>query len=583
MNPLETIQQGVDDLKAAVGDLGGATIGDALGLTNSLQGIAKKFGDIVGQVVEGVTKVFKDVGFLKELLKILFDILDQIIRALADALKSIAGQVQDALKYLVRTFLKALWDALHAADLPLFKGGPTHALLGVKEFGEVLHLLGQLESIEDRFEMVANSVEKLVAEVGGGPAAAVIGTLSQQLLATIKPLLRGSDPQQALSDLIIALVFPSGSADGESEDIWGWFRPPTGLQPGLLHKWLNESPFRFPEPARIRVEREFRTRLVAAADAYLRARDDSGPVPAPISRSDSRPSHGAITDALCIFLDTTIQFIFEPECFPVADIDLPNFEAIGVKFARLVVGQIRILIRAAISVVLRGLSFFSFNNELLIEVISIAISAAFSAILEAIIRNLTWSLQVVSRYAGDAFNGGLAETFSSAERAPAFPDGSNQEQVIEYAVLNRVAGVPLASGAIQGEIIKGLLRDFAAYLDATYRQFRVGDRFAPTQADAVTITEAFVRDQTLVVRAKTSATSEVPFALPRPVLRAYYCCHVVAMRHGDGLDDPYELRLPVESLRRCAEVVVLSSRGGRASRVVRPFAPPQPNGPLWIS
>ncbi len=68
--------------------------------------------------------------------------------------------------------------------------------------------------------------------------------------------------------------------------------------------------------------------------------------------------------------------------------------------------------------------------------------------------------------------------------------------------------------------VLGLLRDFGAYIDVCYLQFRINTRFPVTAAnDEVTITRAELSGNTLTVWATTTAT----FEEPQPILRAYFC------------------------------------------------------------
>src|SRR5262249_7022731 len=80
------------------------------------------------------------------------------------------------------------------------------------------------------------------------------------------------------------------------------------------------------------------------------------------------------------------------------DIDLHGIEDLGIRFGQLFAREIRITIRAIIGLVLRGFWGFTIGNYVLIELISVTIAVFFSAMIEAVIRNLTWSLQIVSCY-----------------------------------------------------------------------------------------------------------------------------------------------------------------------------------------
>ncbi len=49
-----------------------------------------------------------------------------------------------------------------------------------------------------------------------------------------------------------------------------------------------------------------------------------------LTRSDERESANLVAESIYLFLDTVIQFVLEPECFPLGDFDLDGFEDIGV-------------------------------------------------------------------------------------------------------------------------------------------------------------------------------------------------------------------------------------------------------------
>ncbi len=51
----------------------------------------------------------------------------------------------------------------------------------------------------------------------------------------------------------------------------------------------------------------------------------------PLNNSDTRDSGQGFSDAICLFFDTIIHFVLEPECFPLIDLDLHGIEDLGVR------------------------------------------------------------------------------------------------------------------------------------------------------------------------------------------------------------------------------------------------------------
>ena len=69
--------------------------------------------------------------------------------------------------------------------------------------------------------------------------------------------------------------------------------------------------------------------------------------------------------------------------------------------------QIGVSLRAMISLLLRGVSFLSVNNSVLVELAASLVGTAFSAMVEGSIRNLTWTFRIVSAYPGASVEAGM--------------------------------------------------------------------------------------------------------------------------------------------------------------------------------
>ncbi len=516
-------------------------------------------------------------------------------------------ELTDAIGGLIKSILDALTKLLNDVqnNFPIaLTSGPLEALGAIQGIKTLLTDLHYLENIEARIEAASSSLLELF-KVLAKPSSPnegddddipflLLGQVVKQSTAVIKGLLHAKTPQDALVEVIKDLVFPTDvfvrllktAKDGK---FWAWAELPSALPAGALNEWLN-NPDRYPNGLKSTLDREFRVRMVAAADAYVRGRLNDPDRPftqtLTLTNSDERDSGNALADAVCLFFDTIIHFILEPECFPLTDIDLYSIEDLGIRFGQLLAREIRISIRALIGLVLRGFWGITVGNYVLIELIAVIIAVFFSAMIEAVIRNLTWSLQIVSCYPSALFDGS-----PTSDTAPVDPklDGAqlvyywpsaetiaNTGEVPDrlwYVAMVRAPGVTLPSGypkrykqddgTDEWRAVTGLLRDFGAYLDTCYQRFRIESRFPKVEAaDEVTITRAEIAGRTLTVWATTTAT----FEEPQPILRAYFCCRVVPLRPGPFAGDPYTVEIDIEQAPRCIEVIVLSNRGGVARR-----------------
>jgi hypothetical protein len=336
------------------------------------------------------------------------------------------------------------------------------------------------------------------------------------------------------------------------------------MQPGALHKWIND-PGSYADLSAdlVPLARQFRCRIVAVIDAYLRCEIGTANIPVSMPMSDSRMSFESLSDIVCTLLDSVIRFVFEPECFPQLEADLDAFEDVGIGFSSVFARQIRLSIRGSIGLLFRGVWVYSIQNDALIELIASVLGVSFSAIVEAVLRHLTWTIQIVTRYKGDPYGGPagfpdqLPMTWDSMDQVR---DASGTPiQAVQYIAFVRIAGVDTPQIPLGGNL-QNLLKDFGAYLDASYQQFRIDSRFPNILADTITVQRSDIVNGRLTVWATTSAFAEVP----RPVLRVYFCCEVLVMQPGATPQDSYVLEFNVpKTVGRNCSITLLSNRGGR--------------------
>jgi len=563
--------------------------------------------------VEGTASFFG--SFIQAVVKLCVEISAQIVVAIENPLADVSQELFSSLGDLIKKVLETLVDALSdvMGQFPVaLRNGPLEALSAVNGLKALLGDLKDssgatyLQGVLTRVDAVGLSLQELVKvllarpnHAGTDPGFVLIDKAIVQSTQLIRDVLSSKTPEEALTNLFKdILVFPIDTLialfkSAQKQKLWAWGELPSMLPVGMLNAWLND-PDHYDGRAPAAVQRQFRVRMVAVADAYVRHQLDVPGQPfaqkMPLNEVDRRESGQALADAVCLFFDTVAHFIFEPECFPLIDVDLHGIEDLGVRFAMLVAREIRITIRAILGLLLRGFWNFSLMNHVLIEFIAVIIQVFFSAMIEGVIRNLTWSLQVVSCHGSALFDdaspdeptlkaapllGGarLVYYWPSAERVANTTDNVDR---LWYVALVRNPDVDLPAASYPKpykkdashdpadfKYVLGLLRDFGAYIDVAYQRFRIDARFPVTEAnDEVTITRAEIIGGRLFVEATTTAT----FEEPRPVLRAYFCCTVAALRPGAVPGDPYAVEIPIEAAPRCVEVIVLSNRGGVGRR-----------------
>jgi hypothetical protein len=561
-------------------------------------------------------------AFVAGVFKIVARWVAEIVDFIRDDISSGSRKLSDVLGELIDAIIKELNSALKdLGNFPVaLTSGPLDALNGVRGVSQLLSDLCLLPQLKTRVTVAGNSIAQLfevlaqpkIGSSGTDSDAGsylLIKTLIDQVVTVINDLIGQADAKTSLQKVLIDTIFPVSTlkqvlATAAKGNLWAWAELPAGLPIGRLNAWLND-PRTYPAGADTSLERQFRVRLVAAVDAYVRGKTKGLDPAGTLTDSDGREAALVLSDVTCLFFDNVFHFIFEPECFPIEEVDLDGIEDIGVKFANLVAREIRIAIRALIGLLFRGAWAFTINNKVLIEFIASLFASFFSAIIEAVLRNLTWSLQIVSCYPKALFGDAtVGDVFQNPPPQPLLPPlnttlgGSsliyfwpsmetigNTRAPADRLWYVAIARMPLCSTFPNdsypwiynpGEdpvnnptdplaFTRGLLRDFGAYIDVSYQRFKFESRFPQiATTDKVTITRSEVLGGKLTVWATTSAT----FDQPQPVLRAYFCCDVVVLRPGASPADPYVAEVPLHGAPRCFEVLVLSNGGGVARRRV---------------
>ncbi len=549
---------------------------------------------------ENLVKHLFDVanGILQELIEILVKLVVGICKTIVDDVKdvldvtkSIITDFYDAIEKLWRVILGFLCKELNVLDnLPSpIRCGLTDSFNAVIALGDLLTSSASFHatvSLTGRAQAVLSSLKALglliVDAAGPKSAGAVEGFLEALFTAFVEviqmALTAGAKFEACIQKLIDVFVGADGLLLGvfkaiATQRLWFWLDFPCGLKSGHVQAWINSDAQYAKDTVNIDIQRQYRIRLMAAVDSLLRARIDDPKLPSILAGADTSAIARVASDFLCVFFDTTIFFILEPDCFPFLDADLDVFEDVGIKYAGVMGGQIRGNVRAMVSLLLRGVWLYSIENEVLIEMIASTIGSIISGIYAGVIRHLTWTFKIVSRYPGSSVGGStIVGTWPSMEIVLGTPSTFR----LEYVALLRSgddlpAGFPLGSA-----LLDGMMADMAAYLDMSYQRYRLENRFPQIEtADIVTITRADIVNNALIVWATSSDARD----LPQPILRVYCCCEIQVMKPGGDLSgatpeynpaDPYTLELPMSRIPRCLDLTVLSSRGGVAKkRIIR--------------
>jgi hypothetical protein len=544
--------------------------------------VAKAFAQACKAIFEGVKAAVDD--FDRNAINDIASAFKRLWDAFVNAINKVSDEVWEALSKAWRDFIVALkkfFDhvlQVFLSELNAFENLPGPLKCGTRHvvgsLRQTVSLLLKVDAnaqvnLEARVDAVIKSLQQLFKLVVGSASAEgrfLFGRLFDRLDELLRALIRGdfaADPGRLWTDFVLQeIVFSKDLVLGLIDAIangklWAWFELPCSLGPGQLNDWLNNGDF---YEGDIAIQREFRIRLVSALDAFARAKLDDPNLPALQTEIDLTDTPYVVAGLISVVFDTLLNFVFEPACFVVFDEDLDGIEDLGVKLGVTLSRQIRVSIRAMISGLLRGFSFWSVRNEVLIELVGSILGSLFAGLIEGVVRNLTWTFRVVTCY-----HGALEHDARVLFRWDSLEVVEGTTDRLQFLLLLRQ---PTATQPDQineqefGQVL-GLFKDLGAYIDISYRRFRFENRFpAIVDADTVTILSADIRGRSLFITATTSAS----FDLPQPVLRAYFCCSVAVMRPGHDPSQSYSLQVDsVPDFPRIREVTVLSNRGGVAT------------------
>lgn len=577
----------VDDVKAS---LDGVAVD-----VNFLKGF---FGDVN---VSGLSSA-KSV---EELFKLLGSELTKLFEAFVDAFQKDANKFEAAVKKIAKKIAE-LWQKIIALFQSAFKSvgalkqfpgalrsGP---LAGFQAAAELTTLLSTSTNISNRIDAVADSFAELMKLAGGGGDLSIVSVAVDEFKDILKDLTTGGNAEEKLRKRLVSLLVPDETAivkvvtKATEGKWWTWAELPSGLTPGDLHKWINVRST-YPSDSKLFAHaRRFRCQLVMAVDGYLRthvAAHDR------MTSSDRRMSYQALTDVVAILIDQVVTFVFEPDDFPVTEEELDGFEDVGFGFSAALARQIRVAIRGQLGTAFRGAWEFSVHTDALAELFSTVVGVLFSSILEAVCRNLTWTIRVVSRYKGDPY-GGAAGLFiaDSLDRTSPVGGSGVTPRNVEYVAFLRNTGLNSAPPALKEFLIK-ILQDLAAYIDAGYQQFHKTRRLSVNPTDPSDLRELasflsetsqqlmeiklfpkIATDQigsinynfqgnTLTLNAQVLPIGTDFGNLPRPVVRGYFGNQMIVLAPGTTPSDDYSMQYTFDRLpRRAFKITVLSSRGG---------------------
>ena len=544
--------------------------------------------DIFERLLEAVAKI---VDFQQETHEHIVGFIGDLVSALIDVLTGLVLEIFEALSD----------DELLELFPFSFRKSPLDALNGLNDLGRMLRAIDEnyLERATHRFELVGNSLKELVDILTGqdeGDGADQIGSflfsgVIRAPVEVFQDLMKSEDEdaaKQALIQLIREAINPKALIEElkNAFTITGfmkWAELPSGLPVGKVNKWLNELDTykKDTDGNYFPAERQFRVRLIAELDAYVRQTLKDSDTMERLAQLDQRASTEVIVDLTCLFFDTVMTFALDPECYPSADADWENLEDVGGKFGRLLGEQARYGIRITIGSMPRGIWQWTVDNENLIEGAAAVLSSVFSSIIEGLIRHIAWTVEIISVYPDTFPNTQPIGAFeldrwNSLETVGNSMDIDDQLQYVAFIRHHRDDGAlsndqkdalnDLISGARKAPGLIGVLRDLGAYIDVGYHRFRIDPVFPDVETDEiVNITRADI----IAGKLRIEATSTAQFESPRPVLRAYCCCDVIAMTPGATSSDPYTLELDIDATRRYRDVLVLSNRGGKDERVVQ--------------
>lgn len=330
--------------------------------------------------------------------------------------------------------------------------------------------------------------------------------------------------------------------------MWSWAEFPAGLIAGDLGAWVNGDTYGGLAP--LDLQREYRLRIVATADAYLREMQSASSVSSELTYSDRKLSPGLLSDAIATFIETTILFIFEPASYVGTSLSTEAFDDLGASFAASISRQLRSTIRVTIGTLFRGVWLFSVQNEALIEMIASGIGSLFSSLIEGVVRNITWVVELKAKYKSD----GLGSIHPDAPKIPSL-DGYGSDAIEYVAFLRDTPSSPLPK---MPPILSAFLSDYAAYIDMSYRQFVTQNRLPSTRPSPGVLNVTLDR--------QTRALSVLLYGVngtPVPVARIYVLGKAYVMQYLGRGQYNRSLTLPyLPRIGRGFEVECLMSNGG---------------------
>lgn len=496
-----------------------------------------------------------------------------------------------------KRFFACIGDRISHDSLPFaLQHGPRDAFNAIANLRHFLDIVepGPLENGEPlphpdvtiRLKAVSSSLKalsKIITGKDSGESEFLFGLLVDKGEKAFRDLYEGKlDSKEAVVKLMTSIMDPGPLIEEiikrmAKGQFWLWANLPDGLPLGALNAWLNDIATYDSDDKYL--EREYRARLAGNIDAYVRSEFDSLNTRSPLVRFDEQASTSIIAGIICVFVDTTILFLLEPDCYPHSEAEWDNYEDRGLHLSQFVSRQVRGAIRGVIGTLLRGVWWFSVGNENLVEAIGTIAGSIFSALVEGALRNVLYRVEVLTAYAGtkeQAEDAGFY-VFHKWESLETYTSHDGTEERLTYLAFIRGHRTNASMGALlesyknnreRSEYILRAIEDVGAYLDVSYQRMRIENNKVDTpNVDVVTITRAEISRGVLIVWASTSARYEVV----RPVLRMYCGCSEEVMTPGSSAADAYSCSIQLSRLtpEKIVVVKVQSSWGGESRRQVR--------------
>jgi hypothetical protein len=543
-------------------------------LTETLKLIAAD--DVFFNAIFGVLGSTFDLNSVSQALKAFLS-KDNFLRVRSEVFGLLLGKLFDkANPGPARTLLKAVLgflldqcsnvfnalDPLGTFSMPrAVSVGPREAVRLLADLNTFkANLSGDANEITDRLEAVVNSLKRLVVilmEGSGDESSFLFGLTIDEFDDAVADIYNGQAFDVAA--LVKRLIDPSQIFDKIADaftggNFWSWTEFPNSAPVGAMHSWINEN---------VSIdERRFRLHFIAKFDEYFRRRPENG---IGLVVSDERSSTELVIDLVTVFFDAIMTFIFDPVDYPDVEDDWDSFEDIGSELGAFASMQVNAAIRVTVGSVLRGVWVWSVENANLIEGVGAVIAAAFSSLMNGVIRHVFWSVRVISVYRetqDDTWRpyGLTGLTIAKWESKDAVTNATGVIQnTLGYAVVKRGG----ATAVIQVPThVLALLKDYGAYLDMMYYSYlRRGGVRKPPSVSTLAITRAEIRGTSLTVEAQV----ESPAGGPRVVVRLYAAGTMYIMT--PVANDTYvfsKTNFPFSS--RIRSVVALSSTGSNERR-----------------